>query len=73
MSGEKPEVKKKSDDELTLTEVLAVGLLGLVEDLGMLRDDVARIRNEQALAFGEDNWSTSSIRFRKLLEDRGIV
>lgn len=71
MSEEKP--KKKADSELTMLEVLAIGLHGFVEDLGMLHDDVVRTSRDQAPAWGEDAWSASSIRFRKLLEDRGIL
>lgn len=71
--SEKEKAPKKDDDELTLQEVMAVGLLGLVEDLGMLRDNQVREHYELGPAYGEDSWSPSSIRFRKLLEDRGIL
>lgn len=72
MSDEKPEVKQKESHELSMEEVIAVGIAALIEEIGMVRENQARRANEMANAYDEFPAATATY-FRQILEERGIL
>ena len=67
-----PEVKQKESHELSMEEVIAVGIAALIEEIGMVRENQQRRSVEMANAYDEAPSSTANY-FRGILEERGIL